>query len=253
MFLKSQDTPLPPKQVSPVRNFTLIELLVVIAIIAILAGMLLPALSRAREKGKASTCGNQFKQVMTGTLAYAMDNHDILKVYDADPNFQWMNLLFNNKYVPNKKLFFCPSQPDKTGQLDINDYDWYKRTFPIYFSGLEKSGAPSKNATDHGTFIPAEIAPGYDSAAGVARYNFKGLKNASTLFLYTDTHFGNTGVGVWAFSPTNYSDYAPSMLHGSSTLPLAFADGHVGWLTAGELAQLGFAFYKVQGIVKTLP
>ncbi len=58
------------------RFFTLIELLVVIAMIAILAAMILPALNKAREKGRAIRCMSQLKQIVTGELAYCNDNDD---------------------------------------------------------------------------------------------------------------------------------------------------------------------------------
>ena len=116
----------------PRRAFTLVELLVVIAIVAILAALLLPALSKAKNQGSKATDLNNLKQILVALHVYTSDNTDVLPPPNWDnggfggpqganpgwlytPNFTGIGEVYRRETgllwpaLPTPKIFVCPS------------------------------------------------------------------------------------------------------------------------------------------------
>ena len=113
-----------------VQSFTLIELLVVIAIIAILAGMLLPALNNAREKGRATSCMSNLKQFGISTKFYENDFNDFWPI-SSRYNISAITILSAGKYIKDIKILDCPSDrtrtPGAATKGSYYNYSWTKK------------------------------------------------------------------------------------------------------------------------------
>jgi len=138
------------------RGFTLIELLVVIAIIAILAGLLLPALARAKEKGKRTQCLSNLHQVGIGVTMYAGDN--------ADNVFTPLNL--GTAAAPN----YHPLAMDSTMVPALKNYGMVLKTTNSAENNIwscpERSYLPRADPV-----TPTQIALGYEYFGGITVWN----------------------------------------------------------------------------------
>ncbi len=129
---KANSQTTPPNELRMHKTFTLIELLIVVAIIAILAGMLLPALNKARNTARQAACQSNQKQIGIGFSAYLNDYQDsfpkvILKTQNSASSGSgiWLGVFAASKYIDlNAQVVTCPTNVYKRSYFEKMKKDY---------------------------------------------------------------------------------------------------------------------------------
>jgi len=245
--------------------FTLIELLVVIAIIALLMGILMPALQRVRQQVKRIVCANQVRQQSMALLMYAQQNEGKMPLISfGGGEWLWDISYFATDAIINnggeRKIFHCPSNQVNT---NADNYWRYSEFHNFFSSGIEtpepisdKERQQYYRVVGYSYLMETSSGRGNIFAAGEPGTR---LPDPIRQFVKTITQVGHHGEmelvidtvikypNGWAL-PDRYADWAQGTSHMEKGKPdggnMGFLDGHASWRHFEDM----YERYSKQGV-----